>query len=173
MLKKGIVSLFGLILLGLMPPAFAAELKLGFVNTQRIQRESAPAQRIQKKLEKEFAARDAELQKMAQQGRDLQTYLEKEGVVASDADRREKERQLAALNRDFQRMQREFREDLNLRQNEEYVGLLDRVNKVIQQIAEQEKYDMILQDAVYVSKQIDITDRVLKALVDKEPPTTK
>jgi outer membrane protein len=123
-----------------------------------------PAQRIQKKLEKEFATRDAELQKMAKQGRDLQTYLEKEGVVASDADRREKERQLAALNRDFQRMQREFREDLNLRQNEEYVGLLDRVNKVIQQIAEQEKYDLILQDAVYVSKQPDITDRVQKAL---------
>jgi len=171
-LKKVFGSLFGVLLLGLMPAAFAAELKLGFVNTQRIQRDP-PGQRIQKKLEKEFASRDVELQKMAKQGRDLQTYLEKEGVTISDADRREKERQLAALNRDFQRMQREFREDLNLRQNEEYVGLLDRVNKVVQQIAEQEKFDMILQDAVYVSKQIDITDRVLKALVDKEPPAQK
>jgi outer membrane protein len=172
-LRKVFVSLLGVILMGLTPAAFVAEMKIGFVNTQRIQRESAPAQRIQKKLEKEFASRDAELQKMAKQGRDLQTYLEKEGVTISDADRREKERQLAALNRDFQRMQREFREDLNLRQNEEYVGLLDRVNKVIQQIAEQEKFDLILQDAVFVSKQIDITDRVLKALADKEPASSK
>jgi outer membrane protein len=167
-LKKLFVSLLGFALLGAAPVIGAVELKIGFVNTQRIQRESAPAQRIQKKLEKEFATRDAELQKMAKQGRDLQTYLEKEGVTVSEAERREKERQLAALNRDFQRMQREFREDLNLRQNEEFVGLLERVNRVIQQIAEQEKFDLIVQDAVYVSKQIDITDKVLKALSDRD-----
>ncbi|MBA2690123.1 MAG: OmpH family outer membrane protein [Burkholderiales bacterium] len=145
----------------------AAEQKIGFVSTERIFREAAPAQRAQKKLEKEFAARDAELQKMAKQAQALQSQIEKEGVTLPEADRRNKERELANLQRDFQRAQREFREDLNLRRNEELASVQERANKVIQQIAEQEKYDLILQEAVYISKQIDITDKVLKALADK------
>jgi outer membrane protein len=145
----------------------AAELKIGFVNTERVFRESAPAVRASKKLEKEFAARDLEIQKVAKQFRDLQAHLEKENVTMSEADRRNKERDLANLNRDLQRAQREFREDLNVRQNEERAAFQDRVNKAIGDLAERDKYDLILQEAVFASTRIDITDKVLRALADK------
>ena len=128
---------------------FAAELKVGFVNTERIFREAGPAQKAQKKLEKEFAARDAELQKMAKQVRDMQAQVEKESVTTSEADKRNKERDLANLNRDFQRQTKEFREDLNMRKNEELGVVQERANKVIKEIAELEKFDLIVQDAVF------------------------
>jgi len=149
------------------PWAMAAESKIGFVNTERIFRESAPAVRASKKLEKEFAAREQEIQKLAKQFRDLQAHLEKETVTMSEGDRRNKERDLANLNRDLQRSQREFREDLNVRQNEERAAFQDRVNKAIGDLAEKEKFDLVLQEAVYVSTRIDITDKVLRALADK------
>ncbi len=149
--------------------AYAApELKVGFVNTERIFREAGPAQKAQKKLEKEFASRDAELQKMAKQVRDLQAQVEKESVTLSEADKRNKERDLANLNRDFQRQTREFREDLNMRKNEELAVVQERANKVIKEIAESEKFDLIVQDAVFASTKIDITDKVLKALTGEK-----
>lgn len=147
--------------------AAASEFKIGFVNTERVFREAAPAQKAQKKLEKEFATRDQELQKMAKQAKDLQAYLEREGVTISDTERRNKERDLANLNRDFQRAQREFREDLNLRRNEELSAVQERANKAIIAIAEAEKFDLILQEAVYASHRIDVTEKVLKALSEK------
>jgi len=147
--------------------AYAEELRIGIVRTDRILQESAPMIKAQKKLEKEFASREQELQKVAKQARDLQSQLEKEGVTLPESDRRAKEQELNRVNRDLQRMQRELREDYNLRRNEEWSAVLERVNKVINAIAEQEKYDLILQDAVYVSKRVDITDKVLKALADK------
>lgn len=159
--------LFGLLLAMAAQMTFAAELKIGFVNTERIFRESAPAIRASKKLEKEFAARDQEIQKMAKQFRDMQAHFEKENATMSDSDRRAKERDLANLNRDLQRAQREFREDLNVRQNEERAAFQDRVNKAISDLAEREKFDLILQEAVFVSHRIDITDKVLRALADK------
>ena len=148
--------------------AHAAEYKVGFVNTERLFREAAPAKRAQLKLEKEFANRDTEIQKLTKQVRDLQTALEKDSATMSEADRRNKERDLANLTRDLQRGQREFREDLNLRRNEELASVQERANKVIQQMAEAEKFDLILQDpVVYASQRIDITDKVIKALADK------
>jgi outer membrane protein len=118
--------------------ASGADYKIGFVNTERLFREAAPAKRAQQNLEKEFAARDAVLQKLSKQVRDLQ------------------------------RMQREIREDVNLRRNEELTGLQERANKVIQQIANDEKFDLILQDpVVFASQRIDITEKVIKALADK------
>jgi len=148
--------------------ADAADYKIGFVNTERLFREAAPAKRAQQKLEKEFATRDAEIQKMSKQVRDLQAALEKDGVTMSETDRRNKERDLANLSRDLQRSQREFREDLNLRRNEELASVQERANKVIQQIAEAEKFDLILQDpVVFASQKIDITEKVVKALADK------
>ena len=148
--------------------AQAADYKIGFVNTERLFREAAPAKRAQLKLEKEFAVRDAEIQKMSKQVRDLQTALEKDGVTMSETDRRNKERDLANLSRDLQRGQREFREDLNLRRNEELASVQERANNVIKQIAEAEKFDLIVQEPViFASPRIDITDRVIKALADK------
>ena len=148
--------------------AAAADYKIGFVNTERLFREATPAKRAQQKLEKEFAQRDAELGKLTKQVRDLQALLDKESATMAESDRRGKERDLANLTRDMQRAQREFREDLNLRRNEELAQLQERANKVIQQIAEAEKFDLILQDpVVYASQRIDITDKVIKALADK------
>ncbi len=148
--------------------ASAVEYKIGFVNTERLFQEATPAKRAQQKIEKEFASRDAEIQKLGKQVRDLQAVLDKDGPTMAEGDRRNKERDLANQSRDLQRMQREFREDLNLRRNEELAGIQERANKVIQQIAESEKFDLILQDpVVYASQRIDITDKVIKALADK------
>ncbi|HSW83055.1 MAG TPA: OmpH family outer membrane protein [Usitatibacter sp.] len=141
--------------------------KIGFVNTERVFREAAPAKRAQQKLEREFAARNAELAKFEKQGRDLQTELERDNVTMTDAARREKERQLADASRSFQRLQRELREDLNQRRNEALAGVQESATRVINQIAEQERFDLILQEAVFASGKIDITDKVIKALADK------
>jgi len=149
------------------PGVVAAELKIGFLDAERINRESAPAERASKKLEQEFAPRAAKLQQMEKQLKDMQAQLEKEAVTMSDSDRRKREQDLATQSREFQRLQREYREDLNLRRNEELAALFERANKVIRQIAESEKYDLILQEAVYRSPRIDITEKVLKALADK------
>lgn len=146
--------------------ASAADFRIGVVNTERILRESAPAVKAEKKIEKEFAARDQEIKKIVQQGKDIQTQLDKDGMTMPDADRRNKERELDSLNANLQRLQREFREDLNLRKNEELVVVLGLANKAIQQIAEAEKYDLVLQEAVYRNPKIDITDKVLKFLAN-------
>ena len=144
--------------------AQAAELKIGFIDADRINRESVPAERATKKLEKEFAPREQDLRKLEQQIKSLQGQLEKDGLTMSESERRTKEQELGRQTREFQRMQREFREDLNLRRNEELAALFERANKVIRQIAEAEKFDLILQEAVYRSPRIDITEKVLKAL---------
>ena len=159
--------LLALVIVLLATGASAAEMKIGFVNTERVFREAAPAKRAQQALEREFSARNAELGRIEKQGRDLQTELEKENVTMPEAQRREKERQLADISRNFQRIQREIREDLNLRRNEELAKVQERATRVINQIAEQEKFDLILQEAVFASGRIDITDKVIKSLADR------
>ena len=145
----------------------AQELKIGFVSTERVFREAPPALRALKKLEKEFAPREAEVKKVAEAAQALQAKLEKEGVTMSASQRRDRESELGRLTRDLQRMQREFREDLNLRKNEELATVLQGANKIIKEIAEKENYDLILQEAVYRSPRLDITDKVIKALGDQ------
>ena len=144
----------------------AAELKVGYVNTQRIFRDAPAAQKAGKKLEGEFARRDQDLQKMSKQLQGLQENLEKNSVTMAETERRAKEKEFAELSREFQRRQREFREDLNLRQNEENAAVIEKANKAIKQIADAEKYDLILQDVVWVSPRLDITERVIKALAE-------
>lgn len=153
-----------LVLGALAAQAQAAELKIGFIDADRINRESVPAERATKKLEKEFAPREQDLRKSEQQIKSLQGQLEKDGLTMNESDRRTKEQELGRQTREYQRLQREFREDLNLRRNEELAALFERANKVIKQIAESEKFDLILQEAVYRSPRIDITEKVLKAL---------
>ena len=143
--------------------AQAADLKIGFIDADRINRESVPAERATKKLEKEFAPREQDLRKLEQQIKSLQGQLEKDGLTMNESDRRTKEQELGRQTREYQRLQREFREDLNLRRNEELAALFERANRVIKQIAESEKFDLILQEAVYRSPRIDITEKVLKA----------
>jgi len=143
--------------------------KFGFVNTERILRDAAPAQRAQKKIEAEFQKRDQELARIADQLKRMQEDMEKNSVTMSEPQRRAKERDFGDLNREFQRKQREFREDLNQRRNEELAQVVEQANRVIRQIAEQEKFDIIFQDAVFASPRIDITDKVIKALEGKSP----
>src|SRR3954468_3382342 len=148
----------------------AATLKIGFVNTERILRDATPAVRAQRKIEAEFQKRDSELAKTAEQLKRLQDDLDKNSVTMSETQRRNKEREFGDLNRDFQRKQREFREDLNQRRNEELAQVVETANRVIRQIAEQEKYDIIFQDAVFASPRIDLTDKVIKSLDSGKSP---
>lgn len=160
-MKFTVALLCALLLAG---TAAAGDFKVGVVDTERVLRESAPAVKAEKKIEKEFSGRDQEIKKNMKQAKDLQTLLEKDSSGLTEADRRNKERELSALNVNLQRLQREFREDLSLRKNEELAVVLERANKAIQSIAETEKYDLILQEAVYRNPKIDITDKVIKNL---------
>ena len=148
--------------------AAAADLKIGFLSTERVLRESAPAVRAQKKLEREFEKREADLKKMDRQMRDLQAILDRDAATMAESERNNKVRELSNLTRDFQRSERSFREDVNMRKNEELASLQERADKIIKQIADVEKFDLILQEpVVWASPRIDITDRVIKLLADK------
>jgi outer membrane protein len=146
----------------------AADLKIGFVSTERVLRESAPAVRSQSKLKREFEKREADLAKMERQIQDLQTACDRDCATMSETERNNKVRELSNLKRDYQRNDRSFREDVNSRKNEELASLQERADKIIKQIADVEKFDLILQEpVVWASPRIDITDRVIKLLADK------
>nr|WP_235471533.1 OmpH family outer membrane protein [Herbaspirillum hiltneri] len=142
----------------------AQESKIAFVSTERIFREAVPAKAAQTKLEAEFAKREKDIADMAARLKAQSDKLDKDAAILSESDRVKRQRDLGDLDKEFQRKQREFREDLNQRRNEELSVVLERTNKVIRQIAEAEKYDIVFQEAVYASKRIDITDKVLKEL---------
>jgi outer membrane protein len=163
--KKATQVLAALVIVAGVPAqSIAQEIKIGFVSTERIFRDAAPAKAATAKLEQEFSKRDKDLQELAAKVKSTAERLDKEGPVLSEAERNKRQRELGEMDRDFQRRQREFREDLNQRRNEELAVVLEKANKVIKQIAEAEKYDLVLQEAVYFSPRIDITDKVLKAL---------
>lgn len=161
---KGVASSLLLVALLSFGCVWAADIKIGVVNTARIFRESQLAIRAQQKLEKEFAERQQAIQKLIKQARDLQSYLEKEGLTLSETERARRERDLANLNRDIQRAQREFREDMTQRNNEESAAVYERARKVIYELARQEQFDLILDNVVYASERVDITDRVIEAM---------
>jgi outer membrane protein len=153
-----------LLALGSPGQADAQESKIGFVNTERILRDSAVAKASQQKLEQEFSKREKAIQDSANRLRDLGERLERDAAVMSESERSKVQREASELERDVQRRQREFREDLNQRRNEELAAVIERANRAIRQIAESEKYDIIFQEAVYASPRIDITDKVLRVL---------
>lgn len=151
--------------------AVAADFRIGVVDTERILRESVPAVKAEKKIEKEFAVREQEIKDISQQAKDVQALLDKEGMTMPDVERRNKERSLDDLNVNLQRKQREFREDLNLRKNEELAKVLGQASKSVQAIADSEKYDLVLekqQAVVYSNPKIDITDKVIKYLANEK-----
>ncbi len=142
----------------------AQEFKIGFVNTDRIFKEAASAKAAQSKLEQEFSKREKELVDLGASIKTLSDKLERDAPTLSEAQRNTRQKQLIEQDRDFQRKRREFQEDLNSRKNEELQLVLERANKVVKQVAEAEKYDLVLQDAVYINPKHDITDKVIKAL---------
>jgi outer membrane protein len=147
------------------PAAIAQEnARIGFVNTDRMLREAAPAKTAQTKLEQEFSRREKEIDDAGATLKTASERFEREAPTLSESQRQNRQRQLMDQDREFQRKRREFQEDLNSRKQEELQQILDRANRVVKQVAEAEKYDVILQEAVYVNPRLDITDKVIKAL---------
>jgi outer membrane protein len=144
--------------------AQAEDFRVGFVNTDRIFREANSAKAAQAKLEQEFARREKELNDLGTALKSASDKFEREAATLSEQQRGQRQKALIDQDREFQRKRREFQEDLNARKNEELQQVLDRANRVVRQVAEQEKYDLILQEAVYINPKHDITDKVIKAL---------
>lgn len=144
--------------------AGAQEFKVGIVNLDRIFREANSAKAAQSKLELEFGKREKELNDVATQLKTASDKFEREAPTLSETQRNTRQKQLVDQDRDFQRKRREFQEDLNARKNEELQTVIERANKVVKALAETEKYDLIVQEAVYVNPKHDITDKVLKSL---------
>ncbi|WP_143889984.1 OmpH family outer membrane protein [Tepidimonas alkaliphilus] len=144
--------------------AWAQEFKIGFVSTERILRDSNAAKAAQARLEQEFGRREREIENLGNQLRQATEKFEKEAPTLSESQRAARQRQIAELERDFQRRRREFQEDLAQRRNEELQQVIERANRVIRQIAESEKFDLILQEAVYIAPKHDITDKVIQGL---------
>ena len=145
-------------------PALAQDLKIGYVNSERVLRESNAAKAAQTKLEVEFGKRERELNDATTKLKTAADKLEKDGPTVAPADLQRRQRELVDQDRDLQRKRREFQEDLNQRRNEELAAVVERANRVIRQIYETEKYDLILQEVVFASARIDITDKVIRTL---------
>ncbi len=162
-LRRAVASLAlgGLLLAG---GAQAQEFRIGFISTDRIFKEANTAKAAQTKLEQEFSKREKALVEQGATLKSMADKLEREAPTLAEAQRVQRQKQIVEQDRDFQRKRREFQEDLNSRKNEELQQVLERANKVVKQVAESEKYDLILQDAVYVNPKHDITDKVLKVL---------
>jgi outer membrane protein len=148
----------------------AQELKIGYVNSERVLREAAPAKAAQLKLEGEFGKRERELADQAQRLKGAAEKLEKEAPTLSESERGRRQRELVEQDRDMQRKRREFQEDLTQRKNEELATVVERANRVIKQIFDAEKYDVILQEAIFAGPRVDITEKVIKTLNAASPP---
>ena len=145
-------------------PALAQELKIGYVNSERVLREAVPAKAAQSKLEAEFRKRELELTDATAKLKAAADKLEKDAPTLSEGERNRRQRELVDQDRDMQRKRREFQEDLNQRRNEELAAVVERANRVIKQIFDAEKYDVILQEVVFAGPRVDITDKVIKIL---------
>jgi outer membrane protein len=163
---KTLVATFALAAVPVVIPAavHAQDLKIGYVNSERVLREATPAKAAQAKLEAEFGKRDRELNDQAAKLKAAADKLDKDAPTLAEAERNRRQRELVEQDRDLQRKRREFQEDLNQRKNEELSSVVERANRVIKQIFDQEKYDVILQEVVFASGRVDITDKVIKAL---------
>ena len=144
--------------------AHADEIRIGFINTDRIFKESTTAKQAQAKLEQEFSKREKDLVEAEKSFKSGVEKFEREAPTLSESQRLSRQKQLGEQDRDFQRKRREFQEELNARKNEEFQQVLERANRVIKQVAEAEKYDLVLQEAVYIHPKHDITDKVLKVI---------
>jgi outer membrane protein len=149
---------------GLALPAAAQELKIGVVNLERVLREAAPARAATSKLEAEFGRRERDLNELATRLKASADKLEKDAPTLSESERSRRQRELVELDRDLQRKRREFQEDLNQRRNEELSAVVERTNRVIKQIFDNEKYDLILQEVIFAGARVDITDKVIRQL---------
>ncbi len=142
----------------------AQELKIGYVNSERVLREATPAKAALARMESDFNKRQKDLADQSTKLKAAADKFDKDSPTLPEAEKARRQRELVEQDRDLQRKQREFQEDLNQRRNEETASLVERANKVIKQIFDSEKYDVILQDVVFASSKVDITEKVIKAL---------
>ena len=162
--RKRVLTALVLTAASLTLPAFAQDFKIGFINTDRIFRDANSAKAAQAKLEQEFSRREKELNDLGIQIKAAADKLDKDAPTLSESQKTARQKQIADQDRDFQRKRREFQEDLSARKNEELQQVLERANKVVKQVAEAEKYDLVLQEVVYINPKHDMTEKVLKAL---------
>ncbi|WP_369820862.1 OmpH family outer membrane protein [Pelomonas sp. Root405] len=142
----------------------AQELKIGYVNSERVLREANLAKTAQAKLEAEFGKREKDLRDLETKLRGAAEKLEKDAPTLSENERARRQRDVVEQERDLQRKRREWQEDLTQRKNEELSAVVEKANRVIKQIFEAEKYDLILQDAIHFSARVDVTKKVIDAL---------
>lgn len=169
-MNKLLLALLATGIFAVAPSVSAApgDIKMGYVNVEQILKEAPQTVESGKKLEREFSSRQQELEKMAKQIKEQDASLDKDSLTLSETDRRNKERDISNLKIEFQRKQRELREDANLRKNEELSVIQERINKAVTKVAEEEGYDLVIYGGVaYASKKADITDKVLKSLGKK------
>ncbi len=162
--SKTILATLALFVSSFAMSANALEFKIGFINTDRIFKDANSAKAAQAKLEQEFSRREKELNDSGIQIKAAADKLDKDAPTLSESQKAARQKQIADQDRDFQRKRREFQEDLSARKNEELQQVLDRANKVVKQVAETEKYDLVLQEVVYINPKHDMTDKVLKVL---------
>jgi outer membrane protein len=167
--KNLLIALLALAATGV---ALADDFRVGYVNTDRIFREANSAIAAQTKLQQEFAKREKDLVDLGNTLKTASEKFERDVPTLSESQRVTRQRQIADQDREFQRKRREFQEDLNARKNEEFQQVLEKANKVVRQVAEAEKYDLILQEAVYISPKHDITEKVIKAINSQSPAVT-
>ena len=158
------ISVFSLCAIGLLSSSFAQESRLAYVNTQRITTESAIAKAAQTKLEQEFSKRGKELADLQAGLKSFGEKFDRDAPTLTESQRVARQKEGADLNRDLQRKQREYQEDLNGRRNEELQQVLEKANKAVRKVADDEKYDLVVQEVVYSNGRHDITDKVLKLL---------
>ena len=158
------LALLALALSTLGATAFAQDSKIGYINTQRITTESAIAKAAQVKLEQEFSRRGKELGDLQASLKTFSEKFERDTPTMTESQRGSRQKEFAELNRDFQRKQREYQEDLNGRRNEELQQVLEKATKAVRVVADAEKYDLVIQEVVYSNTKHDITEKVLKIL---------
>ncbi len=161
MFKKALIAAAAV---AAMTAATAADFKVGVVNPGRILSESAPAVAAQNKLKSYFKSREDELSRRIRTFKDKAAKFEKDSAVMTETQRLNKRRDLAEEEREISRMQRALVEERNQRSQEESQIILSRANRIIQDIAKSQNYDLILQEAVWASPRADLTEQVIKRL---------
>jgi outer membrane protein len=144
--------------------ANADELKIGYVNLERVFREAPAAIKASKKMQEEFEGRRQELLRTEEDVKSRQAALAEKRGTLPDSQLRAKEAELTEMTIALQRKQELFQEDLKVRQNDETSAFLEKANKAVVEVAKSEHWDLILQDAVSVSDRIDVTDKVIKKM---------
>jgi outer membrane protein len=170
---RGLIGIFllGFVVIGIPTPAGAIDLKIGAVNAVKLLDEAPQKEAALERLKKEFDTRNKELVAKQKELRELEDRFNRDSAIMSALDRDELERDIMNQNRELKRDQEVFREDYNIRRNEEFRKLQEQIAEAIVSLAEKQKYDLVVYEGViYASDKVDITDEVLKLLKSQHKP---